>query len=420
MGTKLLVTGALLAGVAAAAADTITLFGQVYDVTRLDYSQEFTFPNPNPTFAEIFPVVAVLEVEGARYLGNDQIVLLSEKMSTLTYKSIAVVCDLEFDADGKVNGLAFNRILFWQDPPIPPAPGFDLSPSGLAVNTGPTGFAAGGNLLVTDTQNAIVHFYNILDPNPSADPDDPDDPNRFGFRIEVNPEFPSTDPEYGGLTIQPDADEPEDIVYVPERDEIYIIQEDETGSFGGFELVSFTPNVEFVSDVNIAGNSTGKPKGLAYLPDRCAYPPLLRGLGGSLMVSWDDDGPSLELFDLDGASTFFEPLDVPAAAAIDPGSQVLNVESVMSDPESGRLFLVQQGDLTQDNFLWVLEPRPQPDVNVDGFVNGQDFAELPPCHGGPDAVAEPECPPLAFTTFDVDCDGDVDLVDAAVFQQRVN
>jgi hypothetical protein len=317
-------------------------------------------------------------------------------MSAVTYKTICVEVELNFDPAGLApTQLDFRRIVFWQNPPIPPDPGFDLSPSGVALNYGPSGLAAGGNLLVTDTENQVVHAYDF----------------ETGARIPwpQTPPVPPTDPLWAGWSVNPNADEPEDIVYVPTRDQFYIVQEDESGTYGGYRIAVFQPDGTFVSSFPVDG-SPGGPKGLAYLEDTATFPCAIRAAGGTVVLSWDNEGPGLEGFNLDGTSLMFEPL--PSAPPLDPGNQALAIESLSVDPASGRFFLVQQGDVTDDNYLYILTPV-WGDLDGDGVVTPFDLAMLYGCVSGPDLVLAPACLPV-----DGDCDTDADLADVALFQSR--
>ncbi len=397
-----LVVGAVAAFAVPAVADSVELFGQTYEVQRFDYFMEIEFPNPDPEQEPVWPIVNMMEIEGARYIGDNRLLLASEKMSVVTYKTICVEAELVTDAQtGQITGLEFVRLVFWQDPPIPPDPGYDLSPSGLAINTGETGLGAGGNLVVSDTENQIVHGYDFETGEPIPWWDPPLDPN---------------DPLHDGWSVLPEAYEPEDVVYVPERDQFYLVQEDDVGTYGGFRLVVFDPDGTYDAEGSwdTPSPAGGKPKGLAYMPDVDALPAMFHGAGGALLLTWDDEGPALDVYDLDGNLLAYEPLDAEVQQILDPGQQTIAIESCAVDPETGRLFLVQQGDVTLDNYLFVLTPLVVGDMDCDGDVDFDDIAPFVLALGG-EAGYQAGYPHCRWLNADANGDGTVTFDDIAPF-----
>ncbi len=344
----LMIATAWVAPAAAADPDTIELFGQVYKVQRFDYYDEVKFDDPaDPNFE-----IALVEAEAAHYLGNNQLLLGSDEMDAfLSYRDHVVKVQLDTDATGMITGLSYIEHVLVLDFTGPGSR--VIGPAGVTVNTGTVGLAAGGDLLVGG--NDAENVYGTR-----TDPNDPLDPNAAYLG-----EFP----------IMPHNINIEDLCWVPDANdpntgEIWTVEDD------NYQIDIFDPNGVWLRNFLIAGsgdpNTTGEGKGVTYLPDVITYPSMFQGLGGVVMVSLDDEGPGLQVFDRDGTQIALEPLTDDGTSSgnplLDPGAQSLQLESIATDPMTGRLILVQQGhwdeDIDDTNYLWILSPIRSLDLSL--------------------------------------------------------
>ena len=151
------------------------------------------------------------------------------------------------------------------------------------------------------------------------------------------------------------------------------------------------PTAAYLGAFGIAGEAQagapGEPKGITYASDETTYPASFQGEGGVVIVALDDNGPALQAFDLDGNLIGHENLTNDGTGTGTPligaGTLVnaMQLESVATDAETGRLFLINQGDFNditsmyEDNVLWVLTPIDTlpGDGNGDGWVDGLDY-----------------------------------------------
>ncbi|QOJ01584.1 MAG: hypothetical protein HRU70_14290 [Phycisphaeraceae bacterium] len=351
-----------LAAPAALANDlaNITLFGQDYRVQRFNYS---TVAWADP-FAPGFDL-NLIEVEGAHWLGNDRLLLSTDSGDNLlSVKNWVIEVELTRDGSGEITGLRYVRTVVANDPNDPAYGGFDLSPCGITVNTSNAGLAAGGDLIIGDSEANGVRGYALLD---GAD--------LGGFSGgAANPSF-------------------DDCEYVPANDLLYTINEDD------FRLVSFTTSGDFVTSTPIPGLTAlnpaarpGSPKGLVYLPDSPVVPASIRRAGGTLLVTIDNGNPGLQAFDLDGNVLATEPLtNEPingGSSLLDQGAgctRQLRLESAAFDPATGTLFLVNEGNLLTCSGFFVLTPLGDgcpADFNGDGFLDFFDLDAFVACFEG--------------------------------------
>jgi len=265
----------MLTGSATAAdPDTIELFDEVYKVQRFNYYQEVQFPDPfDPNFS-----LGFIEAEGVHYLGEHRMLLSTDELDAfLSYKNQIVEVQLDTDPNGTITGLSYVKHWLILDPAGPG--GYDLDPTGLSINTGTTGLAAGGNLLVSNSEIENVFGF-------TREPNDPLDPNAAYL---------------GDWTTEPPNSDVEDLTYVPDPNDpnegdIYTIDQD-----GPFTMDIFSTTGTLRRSYSIAGyadpNTMGEPKGLTYLPPVNTYPEMLQTDGGALLVGLDDEGPGLQVFD---------------------------------------------------------------------------------------------------------------------------
>ncbi|MEO1007443.1 MAG: GC-type dockerin domain-anchored protein [Planctomycetota bacterium] len=362
----------------AVAQDSIDLFGVTYDVTRFDYST-ITFENP---FFPGFDLV-LFEVEGTHYLpGEDALIMTTDQLADQSGPSNAIVkIDLVRDGDGVITGLAFGEVIRFVDELAE----FDLNVSGVTINTGSTGLAAGGDVVASSGSEALFGF-SLAD----------------GTLIETSAGCTGFD---CGLLTEPFNNDCEDVAYVPTRDEFYTIDQDEDFAF---KCVIFDTDGGFLSEFPI-GNGLdpaipGDPKGLTYLADTAANP-----FGTeSVMVALDDVGPGLQAFDLDGTQVGYEPLfDDLGEPLLEVDGFVLQLESLAFDASRGTLFLTNQGDSFTQNFIWILEPTASdclPDIDGDGELTIFDFLAFQNLFDAGDLAA------------DFDGDGELTIFDFLAFQ----
>jgi len=369
----------LAAAGAADAQSSITLFGQAYRVQRFDYSQQVQWPSvryPGET-------LQLVEVEGACYAGNNRIIASSEAMSEVfpgELKNHVIEFQLQ-ESGGVVTGLSFVRTLVVNDFQVN---GYELSPSGVTINTGITGIGAGGNLVVGSSEDNLRAFSLAG--------------ATLGQPLPAQPgQSCSPDATACALSLVNMLSDVEDVTYVPgfgaRAGAIYVLNQEfpdrvlRLNANGTLDVAG-----SFVVGGDIASPPIGNPtpKGLSYLADSSAFPSAIRRPGGTLIVGLDDDGPGLQVFDLSGNLIAYESLTVdgtPTGASrleLPLCSDQLAIESLASDPVTGRLFLFNQGGGLTCNELFVLTPASAacasdiagagPDnASPDGIVDGADF-----------------------------------------------
>ena len=350
--------GVILASVGAAsgvanAQNTVTLFGQNYNIQQFDYSTQVQWPSAR------FPgeTLQLVEVEGACYAGNNRLIASSEAMAEVFPGELRNhIIEFELiEVGGQITGLQFHRTLVVSDFQVN---GYELAPSGLTINTGNAGVGAGGNLVVGTSEENLRAFSL-----------------QAGSVGQLLPALPGQVCTPSGFSCQLDltglVTDVEDVTYVPgfnQRagalyalnqefpDRVLRIDADGTVNQAG----SFNVGGDIANPP--AANPNPTPKGLSYLADSSQFPASIRRPGGTIIVALDDDGPGLQVFDLSGNLVGYESLTVDGtptgASRISTGtcSVTLLIESLAVDPVTGRIFLFNQGDGLVCNLLFVLSP----------------------------------------------------------------
>jgi hypothetical protein len=353
MNRNTLVRSAALAACIAAPAfaediGSLTLFGQRYNITRLDYSQ-VTWPDP------LFPGfnLNLIEVEGAHWLGNDRLLLSTDAGdSLLSVKNWVLEVQILRDPSGAPTGLQFVRAVIANDPFAPGYGGFDLSVCGVTINSTLTGLAPGG-YLVGNSETNRVDGYN-LDGSSAGD-------------------FP------GGI----ENDSFDDLAFCPTNGLVYTINEN------GYRLVTYSTSGAFVASTPLLGMSAiapgtlaeGSHKGMCFLPDATTVPASIRRAGGTMLLTIDDNNPGLQAYALDGTLLATEPLTTNPVTigtsllnqGVDCGNP-LQLEACAFDPATGTILLVNEGAFTDCSGFYVLIPDTScpSDFNNDGGVDGDD------------------------------------------------
>ncbi|MDX2017162.1 MAG: hypothetical protein SFY95_05910 [Planctomycetota bacterium] len=376
----------------AAAQSNLTLFGQDYAVTRLDYS-EVRWADPLAPGIDI----NLIEVEGAHWLGNDRLLLsMDAGDSLLTIKNWVVEVQINRDPAGAPVSLSYVRTVLANDPFEPGYGGFDLSPCGLTLNTSASGLAANGNLLIGDSEA-----------------------NRFvGYSTSTGSLL--------GAVSTPQNPSYDDLAFVPTDGHVYTIDED------GYKVAVFSTGGAFIRSFGIPGLTAlsefavpGSPKGMTFLSDVPGVPASIRRAGGSLLVALDDNNPGLQVFDLAGNVLATEPLtDEPlfgGFSLLNQGpdcSRLLQLEAAAFDPDTGTIFLINEGFLTSCSGFFILVPNnPCPaDFDGTGFVDSDDFVAFVQAFTlGCDGAGSPD--PACVKSADFDGTGFVDSDDFVTFVQ---
>jgi hypothetical protein len=288
-------------------AGSITLFGQEYTIQRFDYSMEVSFPDP---LAPAFDL-QLIEVEGAHFVpgstgaGNPTLLLGSnEFFKQSSYKDMILEVAVLTDVDGNVTGFEFVDLRMIADAQLPAEPGltvlpWDLDIGGVTTYSGINGFVAPGDLLVSDTEEEQVYGIEAA----------------TGDLVE-GPMPPCAD-EFCGFEINPFSYDPEGLTYVPALDEIWVLDQDDVFS-PNFAIARFdsmglpiepTSSARIpIADVMNPEAGFGEPKGLEYVSDTLAMPALFQGVGGVVLVCYDDSEAGLHAIDTTGAEVAYEPL----------------------------------------------------------------------------------------------------------------
>lgn len=343
----------LAAGAATALADTISLFGQQYDIQRFDYSQMVAWPStaiPGNT-------VRLVEVEGIHFVSNDLVYFSSDAIGEVfpgEPKNFVIEARLTSAGD-TITGLAFNRVVLSNRAPTQfPAGPFDLDAAGVTINTSSTGIGGGGNLVLT-SQKTKLRGYSLQ-------------AGSFGIPLlAAGGPCPTADCSTSTASGVTDG---EDLCFVPGFETrppaFYVLDQEFPDRAVRF---SVTGQLENSASFLIGGDapamndpdSIATPKGICFMPESNLFPASVSRPGGTLMVALDNDVPGLQVFDFAGNMLAFEPLtvEVPTFRSLLPMGDcddVPQLESVAVDPATGRLFLVNQGNGLTCNIVWILTP----------------------------------------------------------------
>ncbi|MDX2131440.1 MAG: hypothetical protein SFY69_05255 [Planctomycetota bacterium] len=388
----------VLAVCGTAQAQNITLFGQEYSITRLDYAQVLL---PNIPFP-MDPPVPFTESEGIIWVGNNKVLMSADDIDDVGFgmpENWIIEVEFALSPAGDITGFAGFRPIVVQ---AISTTGYDLNPSGITVNPG-AGHGGGGNVLALQGDGLLYGFSYQA--------------GSEGTQLE----FPTgsgclATPATCAMIFSGRNTNAEDVAYVSVRGgEFFVTNQDITGverwnAVTGDFLGSFP--------VGPAGSTA---KGIAYTPDSAFLPASIRRPDGVVFVAFDDDFPALQAVDVDGNVLGTELLTVDGT----PGGvsrldvtgcpSTLSLESLTVDPATGRLFLSNQGSLTLCNYIFVLTPvfgTPcEPDFNQDGNVDQDDIACLAQVVAG-DASCSAIDP-------DFNRDGNVDQDDIAALEQVV-
>ncbi len=398
------VLGLCVAG--AAAQSSITLFGQEYTVQRFNYFDSISWTWDSQT-------VPLHSVEGVVWLGNDRLLLSTEEadqnglLPTIPENAVVEVRIPRDPGTGLVTGLFFERLVLTQDETFYFLGGWGLNPSGITINSSANGLAAGGNLVVADTESDDGTFSALRGYNLTTGQQLPWPPDSNCLSIN--------DGKFCEMSLEPHNLDVEDVVYVAATDRFYTVADNV------YRVVTFTTSGTYLPDesFDIPLFGFGETKGIAFVPNNGKFPAAISDGIGTFLISQDDNGPALQARTLNGQFLAFEPLTTNGLPSGPPKLEVpdgglLQIEALAVDPATGRIFLINQGqdDLLGD-YLWVLTPVAPGvcpgDADCDGDVDFDDidrFITRIGCPAGADCDG-----PCPWQAADVDQDGDVDFDD---------
>jgi hypothetical protein len=329
----------------------VTLFGQAYRVQRFNYGTDVQIPD----LRNLGGFIAPIEAEGTTFFGRDgrgvaQILLSTRDGDNTIFNPVSfdhyiVAVDLNTDVDGNITGIAWNRTLVVTDSALLASnTPWTAAPRGLTINTGTTGLGAGGNIVVS---RARAFAFSTTAANPA---------------VSLIPG--------GDFAMSPNANN-EDMAFVASRNEFWsvwqpasrIVRHTTTGTFAGDFVFSGARDLSLVAN---------NGKGITFVPAGAAnMPPALQGPNGVVIVGLDDLQPGLEVYRVgvgaDPASTFVarEKLTTDDIGGGDGSNSLLDmnacglplqIESLTVDPVTGRIFLTNQGDNFDCNWLFILTP----------------------------------------------------------------
>ena len=314
-------------------AQSVTLFGQSWQVQRFDYKQQVTWPNP----VQPGDTLGLLRVESAWSLGGGHMMVGTSHQNQSpnpTYANYVLEISWQSDPQGSMTGLSYVRTVVENDLVLLGSP-FELRPNGLAINPSASGIGAGNGLLVLDGFGRLVRSYDSVS----------------GAYV---PYGPSGD----GIDVSGYATDPQDLTIVidpnPSLSRLYVLDEPTRRMYvhalDGTQIADFP-----VSGPANPAAGVGDPKGLAYLADDPTWPESFHAQGGVLLVSLGDAQPGLQAFRTDGVELGYEPISNAVFQTSSPTIKP-KIESMSVDPATGRLFLFMEKGSLVDNWVWVLTP----------------------------------------------------------------
>ncbi len=339
----------MAAGASAQAVDlgNITLFGTEYNVRRASFNEQIQYEEP--VFGGF--TYEFTASEGCHYKGNNRFLMATDAGDDFgSAKCQIVEVEILENADGQFDGLQFVDLLVLEDSNVVGLNNeVDCDPSGLTINTSTEGFGAGQ--LVNVSGDEEVWAWDLAGGSSLID---------------------------GPVSILGSNTDSEDIEYIPATGQFFTVIQDTPVSIIRYD--NMLNPLDAAGDIPVGADGPlrgfGDPKGIFDIPDGPNAPADLQGLGGTAVVVFDDTGPGLEAYQYDGTPVAAAELAdgmgeslldfTEICSSIDPFN--LQLESGSFDPETGRIFLVNQGDVNICGFVYVLEP-------VDAGCNVADLAE---------------------------------------------
>jgi len=365
----------------------IDLFGSTYEVRRVSIN-EITFDDPvNPGIT-----IPMGETEGFHYLGGNRVVMSTDAGDNLgSARTLIIEAEILTDGNGVFTGMDFVRLVAAEDNTIPFGNGtFDLNASGLTVAPVP---GLGDRLFQSSGDEEVFVWDHLAGTLP--------------IPLVLGP-----------VSLSPNTDS-EDIEYVPAVNQFFTVLQDSPNfsiirfeaGFGPFAMNPIDAPGDIPVGESGVQSGAGAPKGIFDVPDGPNAPADFQGLGGVVVVTLDDEGPGLEAYQYDGTPAGFETLTENGNPSADPIPQfditsfclnfgdppTLQIECGGYDTDTGRFFIVNQGEDDVCAFMYVLEPVETacpadlaggPDGEPDGVLDANDFFAYLGLFAAGDAAAD--------------------------------
>jgi hypothetical protein len=334
----------------------IFLFEQEYVLQRFDYNAHISFPDrrtPGRT-------CQLWGVSGATFDQERGVLILTsntqQNVAPYSYKNYVIEAEVNLGPTGLVTGFTHTRTLVAGDTSTM---GYDLEPRGVTINTSDQGLGAGGNLVVS-TSNNWLRAFDI----------DTGSPIIWG---------PSTE---NGFPINVPNTSTEDAAYIPGANSFFTIWRAPVSACTIFNRFGRTGPAFYVArsrDQSMAG----LPVSISCLEPWAQFPRLFE-FQTTILVGTDSANPAIEAYDVRSRFIARERLSsTPTSGAktfpLHGSNSQLWISAIANDRNTGRLFVFNRGNALGTTDVFVLTPLPIPcfaDFNLDGFLDFFDYDDF--------------------------------------------
>jgi hypothetical protein len=334
----------------------IRIFDQDYRLQRFDYNAQVSFPDAKSAGR----TCRLWSAMGATFDPDRNVLIVASNNQHFTppysYKNYIVEIRVNVTDQNTVSGLSYQRTILAGDATTM---GYDLDPRGVTINPTSEGLGANGNLVVS-TANSWLRAFDRMTGEPITWIPSPDN----GFSIST-PNL-STD----------------DVAFVPDKNSFFTIWRSPASAVTIFNRFGRIGPAFFAGRGRNPAN-LGYPAGMAMLDPYSNFPRLFE-YQPVVMVSTDDRGPSLEIYDTRSRLIAREAF----SSRLGPGTKTLPLRAssselffnaIAADRNSGRLFLFHRGGEVGATDVFIFTPIPIPceaDYNADGFLDFFDYDDF--------------------------------------------
>jgi hypothetical protein len=334
----------------------IRIFDQDYRLQRFDYNAQVIFPDARSTGR----TCRLWSAMGAMFDPGRNVLIVASNNQHFTppysYKNYIVEIRVNVTDQNTVSGLSYQRTILAGDSTTM---GYDLDPRGVTINPTQEGLGANGNLVVS-TANSWLRAFDMATGEPIT-------------------WIPSPD---NGFSISTPNSSTDDVAFVPDMNSFFTVWRSPASAVTIFNRFGRIGPAFFAgrgrNPVNL-----GYPAGMAMLDPYPNFPRLF-DYQPAVMVSTDDRGPSLEIYDTQSRLIAREAF----SSRLGPGTKTLPLRAssselffnaIAADRNSGRLFLFHRGGEVGATDVFIFTPIPIPckaDYNADGFLDFFDYDDF--------------------------------------------